>query len=123
MLNPNSFYLRLAWYILIGSIAFVSLMPGVSLHHPFISVYINGDWICFLAFTAVAALPLLAWRLRTGIALSLGTAILSVGLQVLRGLISRHATDLQGIAINMLGITAGILLALNIRKLRSLDEQ
>jgi hypothetical protein len=98
-------------------------MPGVSLRDSFISVYINGDWICFLAFTAVAALPLLAWRLRTGIALSLGTAIVSVGLQVLRGLISSHATDFQNIMIDMLGIAAGILLAFNIRKLRSLDEQ
>jgi hypothetical protein len=109
--------------VLIGAILFLSFLPCASLHRPLLNAYINGDWAHFPAHTAAAAVPLLAWRSRRAFALSLGVAVMLVGLQVLCGLISRQPTDLHGTVVNLLGIAAGILLGFNILKLRSRAKQ
>jgi UDP-GlcNAc:undecaprenyl-phosphate GlcNAc-1-phosphate transferase len=118
----NVKFALISWYVLTGGIAIVSVLPDASLHDPALGPYINNNWIHFVAYATVAALPMVAWRVRTGLALSLGMATLSVGLQVLRGLFSGRITNFQGTTINLLGIAAGVLLGLNILTLRSSRE-
>jgi UDP-GlcNAc:undecaprenyl-phosphate/decaprenyl-phosphate GlcNAc-1-phosphate transferase len=112
----------ISWFVLTAAIAIASLLPGANLHDPALSAYINGNWIHFIVYAAAAALPMLAWRFRTGLALSFGISILSVGLQVLRAIVSGRITDHQGTIINLLGIAAGVLLGLNIITLGSSRE-
>ncbi len=108
--------LRLFWLLLTGSLAIASLVPGATLLDLHLSGFINRDWAHFLAYAAVSAIALLAWKLRTGMAISVWMAMLSFGLQVLRGLASGRGTDVEGAVINLLGIAAGILIGLHIHK-------
>jgi len=113
----------ISWYALIGAVGFMSLLPTASLHDPSLGTHINGNWIHFLAYATLAVFPIVVWRIRTGLVLTFGMAILSIGLQVLRGLVAGHITDLQGTMINLLGIAAGVLLGLNLLTLRSSCEE
>ncbi len=119
MLLMTRSHLGFVWCVLASAAAVASLLPGVSLHNLRFPAYINSNWVHFLAYIVVAALPLLAWSFRTGLAISFGIAILSVGLQVLHGLISCRSIDPHNTEINLLGIASGILLGLNILVLRN----
>jgi hypothetical protein len=119
MLKLTSYRLRLAWYALTATIALLSILRGVNLHGSYLGAYVDRDWAHFLAYAVAATLPLLVWRRLTGLALSFGLGIFSVVLQILRALISDRVMDLQGTAVNLLGIVAGILLGLNILTLQS----
>jgi hypothetical protein len=111
--------LRSMWWVLTGAIAIVSLVPGLTLHDPYLTSLINRDWAHFLAYAAAGAITLLAWRVPTGIAISLGMSMLSFGLQVLRGMASGQRTDREGAVINLLGLAAGVLIGLHIHRFGS----
>jgi hypothetical protein len=123
MLMRISSHLRLCWLVFIGVIALGCLLPRASLHDPFLRAYVDSGWVHFLAYAAAATLSLLAWTRRTGIVLSFGLVISSVCLQILRAQASGQVIDYYGTVINILGITAGILLGLNILTLRSRAKQ
>lgn len=114
MKMPTRSYWQISWCVLIAAIALASLFSGDSMHKPPLNAYIDSGWAHFFAYMAAAALPLLAWRRRTGLMVSFGVAILSVLFQMLRGLIAGHVYDFDATAINLLGIIAGILLGFNI---------
>lgn len=114
MKMPTKSYWRLSWCVLIATIALAALFSGDVMHKPPLNAYIDSGWAHFFAYMAAAALPLLAWRRRTGLAISLGVAILSVLFQVLRGLMAGRVVDFDATVINLFGIAAGILLGFNI---------
>jgi hypothetical protein len=111
--------LRLIWWLLTGAIVITSLVPGVTLHDPRLTAYINTDWAHFLAYAAAGAVTLLAWRLRTGLAISSGLALLSFALQLLRGLASGQGMDVEGAVTNLLGLAAGVLIGLHIYRFQA----
>ncbi|MGB7549858.1 MAG: hypothetical protein WBM14_19140 [Terracidiphilus sp.] len=120
---PTKSYWQLSWCVLVGAIALAYLLPGDSLHKPPLNAYVDSGWAHFFVYLVAATLPLLAWKRRTGLAVSLGVAILSVVLQVLRGLNAGRAADFDGTVINLFGIAAGILLGLNIVAHRSRSKE
>ena len=122
MQMPTKPQLQLSWCVFVGLIALASWLPGASLHKPLLGLYIDSGWAHFLAFAIAAFIPLLACRLRTALTLVLGIAILSVSLQVMRGLTATRAIDSYAIVINVLGIAAGILFGLNIGALRDPEK-
>ena len=63
------------------------------------------DWLHFLIYAAAAAIPLLVWKRRIGLLLAVAIGV--------TGLI------LSDRVINLFGVAAGTLLALNILTLRS----
>ncbi len=109
-------HLRLSWLVVTGSIAVVTIVPSATLHDGLLNSYINSDWLRFAAYAAVGAIPIVAWRKSTGIAVALSVAILSINLQFLRGITHGQGLDVQGTVINLLGIAAGILIGLHIRR-------
>ena len=108
--------LRLSWLVVTGSIAVVTIVPSATLHDGLLDLYINSDWLRFAAYAAAGAIPIVAWRKSTGIAVALSVAILSINLQFLRGITHGQGLDMQGTVINLLGIAAGILIGLHIRR-------
>lgn len=123
MLKHTNRRLQLYWWMLAGTIAIASLVPHVYLPNNILGTYLNWPWIHFLVYLAVAILPVIAWRLRVGLAICLGMTIASVGLEVLRGLVLYHSVRVQDIVVNLLGVAAGSLLGLNILTLRSRSSQ
>ena len=115
--------LKIGLYVLIAVIATASLWPGANLHASPLGAYIGHGWAHFLLYAAAASLALLGWKHRTGLAVSLGIAILSVGLQILRGMLGGCPTDIRALVTNLLGIAAGALLGLNILILSSSSRQ
>jgi uncharacterized membrane protein YhaH (DUF805 family) len=119
MLKHTNRRLKFYWWLLAGSIVIASLMPHINIpNHP-IGRHFSWPWVHFLVYLAVSILPVLAWRLRRGLAISLGMAVASVGLEILRGLVLYGSMRVQDIAVNLLGVAAGSLLGLNILTLRS----
>ena len=108
--------LRISWCVLTGTVAITVLAPGAILHDPRFAPYFSSDWIHFLAYAAVGTIALLAWKLRTALATCAGVAVASFVLQILRGLVTGRGFDLDGNVINLLGIAAGILFALHVRR-------
>jgi hypothetical protein len=119
MLKHTNRRLQLYWWLLTGTIAVASLVPHDYLPNSILGSDLNWPWIHFLVYLAVAILPVLAWRLRSGLAICLGMAGASVGLEILRGLVLYRSIRVQDIVVNLLGVAAGSLLGLNIRTLRS----
>jgi hypothetical protein len=119
MLKLTNFRLQLLWGLVVGTIALASVLPYSGNQANFLAMYFNRHWVHFLAYLAVSILPLLTWRRKAGLALSLGTTALAIGSEMARTLIVGRPLDIQYIVINSLGIVAGILLGLNILTLRS----
>lgn len=116
--------LRLYWFMLVSGVIVSSLLPGVvGLRDSLIAGNITSNWLHFLVYALVATLPMLAWKSRSGLAVSLGVALLSVALQVLHGFTSGRVTDSHITVVNLLGVTSGILLGLNIRVLQSQPKE
>ncbi len=111
--------LRVSWCVLAGVTALASLLPDFISRDPNITANINMNWVHFLVYFPITTLPILAWRLRTGLVISLGVGILPVAAQLVHGVISGRGTDPNGIVINLLGIASGTLLGLNILALRT----
>ena len=116
--------LRLYWFMLVSGVIVSSLLPGVvGLRDSLIAGNITSNWLHFLVYALVATLPMLAWKSRSALAVSLGVALLSVALQVLHGFTSGRVTDSHITVVNLLGVTSGILLGLNIRALQSQPKE
>jgi len=124
MLMPSSSQLKISLVVMTAGLVVGSLLPGgASLHDPRVAPYVDGDWVHFIVYLMVAALPMLVWKVRRGIGISIGLAAVSVLLQVVHGQISAQTTDAHSIVVNLLGIAAGILLGLNLRAIRSRANQ
>jgi hypothetical protein len=123
MLTPTSSRLQLLWGLLLGTIALASLLPCLGIHTDIFDAYFNGHWVHFLAYAAVSFLPLLAWGRNKALALSMGTAAVGAGLEIVCAIAEARSPDIQYIVINALGVIAGALLGLNILTRRSRASQ
>ena len=123
MLKLTSSRLQQLWALLVVTIVLASLLPFLGIQTNILDAYFNAHWVHFLTYVAVSILPLLAWRRNTGLAISMGMAVLGTGLEIVRAIEEVRSPDIQYIVIDALGIVAGILLGLNILTLRSRRSQ
>jgi hypothetical protein len=119
MLKLTSFRLQLLWGLLVGTIVLLSTIRLWVNQISILGAYFNRDWVHFLAYVTVSILPLLAWRRKTGLALSLGMVVPATGVEIIRAVMAVRSPDVHYMVINTLGIAAGILLGLNILRLGS----
>jgi hypothetical protein len=111
--------LRLTWYLLCSGVIVTSLLPGIRLNDLHFASEVNSNWVHFLVYLVIAALPVLAWTFRVGIVISFGVALFSVVSQFLHGFVSGRVIDSHSAVINLLGTASGVLLGLNIVALRT----
>ena len=117
--NNRLFYL---WCVLTIGIVLISILRGSSGIYHFLTAYDSNRWAHFLAYGAVATIPVAAWKRKASILLSLSPAIISIVL----GSWQAHNPGLmvrtQNVPADLFGIAAGVLLGLNIRVMRNSEK-
>jgi VanZ family protein len=119
MLKLSSRRLQFYWLLLAGTILLISLLPHPPIPSTPLGTFLSSSWAHFLVYLGVSVLPLLAWPRKTGLMISLGVAVISVGVEILRGLFIYRSVQVEDIVVNLFGVAAGILLGWNILTLRS----
>jgi hypothetical protein len=119
MLKHVNQRLQFFWCLLAAAIVIASLLPHFNIAKNLLGVNLNWPWVHFMAYLGVSILPVMAWKFRIGLTVSLGGALTSLGLEILRGHLLYGSVRTQDIVFNLLGVAAGILLGLNILTLRS----
>jgi hypothetical protein len=94
-------------------------MPGGSAIYQDVALFDSSRWVHFLAYAAVSAIPVAAWRRRNTVLLSLGGPVLGMILEALQPFISGFHGRPQNILADLFGVGAGILLGLNLRMMRN----
>ena len=111
--------LRYFWYVLIFGILLMSILPGSSSIYPVVAAYDTNRWIHFLVYATVASLPTAAWKRRISILLPMAVIGLCIALEPLRTLIPGPIVRPQNVLADLFGVVAGILLGLNLRRMRT----
>jgi Zn-dependent protease with chaperone function len=114
--NIRLFFL---WCVLIGGILFISILPGNSSIYPFVAAYDANRWIHFLIYATVASLPTAAWKGKVKILLPMAVIGLCIALEPLLTLIPNPIVRPRNVLADVFGVSAGILLGLNLRRLRT----
>ena len=111
--------LRYLWYVLIGGILSMSILPGGSSIYQVVAAYDANRWIHFLVYATVASLPTVAWKRRMSLLLPMAVIGLCIALEPLRTLIPGPIVRPQNVLADLFGVVAGILLGLNLRRMRA----
>ena len=111
--------LRYFWYVLIFGILLMSILPGSSSIYPVVAAYDTNRWIHFLVYATVASLPTVAWKRRMSLLLPMAVIGLCIALEPLRTLIPGPIVRPQNVLADLFGVVAGILLGLNLRRMRT----
>ena len=111
--------LRYFWYVLIFGILLMSILPGSSSIYPVVAAYDTNRWIHFLVYATVASLPTVVWKRRISILLPMAVIGLCIALEPLRTLIPGPIVRPQNVLADLFGVVAGILLGLNLRRMRT----
>jgi hypothetical protein len=85
----------------------------------FIGVNNFNSWAHFLAFAAVATIPVAAWRQRTNQLLSLIFIFVGIAIELMPSFVPGAFVRPQNAPADLFGVGAGILLGLNLRMLRT----
>ena len=110
----TNFRWQILWSLLLSTTVAGSLLPCFGIHSNIFSLYLNENWVHFLAYAALSYIPMLTWKRKTALAIGTGEGFIGAALEVVRAIAGAHPLNIQYIVINLLGIGAGILLGLNI---------
>jgi VanZ family protein len=97
----------------------MSILSGSSSIYQVVVAYDANRWIHFLVYAAVASLPTAAWKGRISILLAMAVIGLCIAVEPLRTLLPGHIVRPQNVLADLFGVVAGILLALNLRRMRT----
>ena len=115
------------WCMLISVIFLTSILPGGSSAYQVIAAYDANRWLHFLAYAAVATIPIALWKPRSNVMLAFLPPVISIALELLQAHLSGPAIRAQNAPADFFGLAAGVLLGLNIRVMRnssrSLDHE
>jgi hypothetical protein len=111
--------LRYLWYVLICGIFMMSIIPGSNSIYRVVVTYDANRWIHFLVYATVATLPAVAWKRRYSILFPMAVIGLCIALEPLQTFISGPIVRPKNVLADVFGVSAGILLGLNLRRLRT----
>lgn len=107
------------WYVFVGGIALIAILPGGNWIYDSISAYDSNRWVHFLEYAMIAAIPVGAWGRRSDIAISFIPVFLCIVFEVLHAHIPGPIVRTSNISADLFGVAAGILLGMNIRVIRN----
>ena len=107
--------LRFLWCVLACGALLMSIPFAASWIGRIIGTSDLNRWAHFLAYAAVAAIPVAAWRQRTNQLFSLVFVMLGVAIELLPAFLPGSIVRPQNAGADLFGVGAGILLGLNLR--------
>jgi hypothetical protein len=107
------------WCVLIGVIFLTAILSGGSLAYQKIAAYDANRWIHFLAYAAVATVPIAVSKPRTRMLLAFLPPVICIALEFSQAHLSGPLTRAQNVPADFFGLAAGVLLGLNIRVMRN----
>jgi hypothetical protein len=110
--NNRLFYL---WCVLAVGIVFVAVLPSSYSAYIILAEWDSNRWVHFLAYAAVAAVPVAAWNRRMQILLSFIPLVICVALELIHSILPGTIVRSQNVPADLFGIAAGILFGLNLR--------
>src|SRR5664279_4784083 len=111
--------LRLLWCVLTCGVLLMSTPSAAGWIDHFIGVNNFNSWVHFLAFAAVATIPVAAWRQRTNQLLSLVFVLVGIALELMPAFVPGALVRHQNALADLFGVGAGVLLGLNFRMMRN----
>lgn len=97
----------------------ITVLPDNAALHDLVTGYDSNRWAHFIAYAAVITIPVAFWRRKAGILFSLLIAFLTMALEFLPINVPGEMAHAQSIPADLFGITAGVLLGLNLRLMRN----
>lgn len=113
-------WLRYVWCGFVGGVIVLSAFPGRGWMHIATISFGSSRWGHFLVYLVIAVVPIIYWRLRVGILVCFAIAFLGFSTEMLRGLTPSLIGRPENALADIFGVTAGILLGINIRMMLGL---
>lgn len=111
--------LRFLWCVLACGVLLMSTPSAANWIDQFIGNNNLNSWVHFLAFAAVATIPVAAWMHRTNQLLSLVFVLVGIAIELTPAFIPGAVIRPQNAPADLFGGGAGILLGLNLRMMRN----
>jgi len=108
-------WLRYVWCGFVGGVIVLSAFPGRGWMNIATISFGSSRWGHFLVYLVIAVIPIIIWRWRVGILVCFAIAFLGYSTEMLRGLIPGFIGSPENAIANIFGVSAGILLGINIR--------
>jgi hypothetical protein len=105
-----------AWLVALAIVITGELLPETSLPITFLAAAGVSDKVLhFTAYTALALIPAVGFRLKTGLACAFLMIVLGAALELAQKLVPGRTCDLLDALANSAGVLAGVALALLVR--------
>jgi hypothetical protein len=106
----NRIWLRCLWVLLVAGALLISFLGNVLFTSP-----PANRWLHFLVYAAVTSIPCAIWRTKGAIVFSLAIVACSVMSGAAVAMWNWHGVRAESTVSDFFGITAGVLLGLNLR--------
>jgi hypothetical protein len=110
--------LRALWFFLLGGALVLSNLPAEDWPYGAITDYASNHWFHFLLYAIIVAIPVTVWKKKYRFMLSLVAVLLVIALGSLQTFMPGHGNRSQNAMPDLFGVAAGVLLGLNLRKMR-----
>jgi len=114
--------LRYLWYVLMCGILLMAILPGSSRMYQVVSAFDSNRWVHFLVYGMIVAIPFVVRRRGTGLWLPLGIVLAAIVIELLQTAMPGSNLRAHNIFPDLFGVGAGILLGLNLRKIRTIAK-
>jgi hypothetical protein len=111
--------LRYAWYVLVGGMLLICCLPARGWLYQFMVPYYESMWARFFVYTFATSIPFVVWLRRDYIVYSFGLVVLAAVFEILGVLAVGRGGHQVDVLAELYGIVAGILLGLNLRRMRA----
>ncbi len=111
--------LRYLWFALMVGILCMLILRGSSHASQVVVAYDSSRWGHFLLYGMVVAIPFAVIRKRTGLWLPLSIVLATIVAEFAQTLVQTSSARAATVLPEMFGLGAGILLGLNLRKIRT----
>jgi len=111
--------LRYIWCLLVAGILLISCLPARGWLYQFLVPYFETTWTRFFIYSVVTSIPFVVWLDRKHVIYSFMVGLLAAAAEILSAIGLGKGGHQVDILPELFGVAAGILLGLNLRRMRT----